>query len=173
MKRKTEREAGQAQRPKLSTLDSLLLLHGQSPSQPSYRQTVSSKYAGLRRPRVPRDPGPGASPTGGLDHSLPRRLSPHPSPARLTAPPGATPTWSPQLRRPGSGSAGPARLPESSRDVRFPGSRFLGGCGFLRAHPLSTPIPGCRDLRGSFGARSVPSLATQRKTFWGEILKLR
>nr|XP_045363989.1 uncharacterized protein LOC123613334 [Camelus bactrianus] len=34
-----------AKHQKLSTLDSLLLLHGQSPSQPSYRKTVSNSKA--------------------------------------------------------------------------------------------------------------------------------
>lgn len=34
---------------KLSTLDSLLLIHGQSPTQPTYRQAISSKYSGSSR----------------------------------------------------------------------------------------------------------------------------
>lgn len=34
---------------KLSTLDSLLLIHGQSPTQPTYRQALSSKYGGGSR----------------------------------------------------------------------------------------------------------------------------
>lgn len=39
-----EKETG-----KLSTLDSLLLIHGQSPTQPTYRQAISSKYGGSSR----------------------------------------------------------------------------------------------------------------------------
>lgn len=39
-----EKETG-----KLSTLDSLLLIHGQSPTQPTYRQAISSKYSGSSR----------------------------------------------------------------------------------------------------------------------------
>lgn len=66
-KRGEEGSAGphcEAQQQKLSTLESLLLLHGQSPSQPSCSQTVSSKYvAGTPAPRLELGkPGSGSIP---------------------------------------------------------------------------------------------------------------
>ena len=125
---------------KLSTLDSLLLLHGQSPSQPSYRQTVSSKYSGRRRPRQAREsgeaPGPARFPPRG-SRSLGQRsggsagaafaLSPRAQPPHLSHPsshlPFATPTLSPR-------AVATRLLPQPERPRGFPAHFVAPGSSF-------------------------------------------
>lgn len=113
---------------KLSTLDSLLLIHGQSPTQPTYSQALSSKYGGGSRRSAAGGAGGGRFSPPLLRGTCPRGLpGVRPAPSRreprgpgrrrrLKPPRFFRPRSVLLLLRPASGS----RVPEHGAEEREP-----------------------------------------------------
>lgn len=167
-----------AKHQKLSTLDSLLLLHGQSPSQPSYRQTVSSKYAGRRLPRCARESGGAPVPQFPPGSSRPRRRRSPRGAGGVSAPlcshlPRATPALpsraAAQRRLPSE------RVPRALGRAGLPLPRGVGGSAGAVPSGVcpSAAAPANPGARRSAGAtrRALPAGRPGGKLF-GEILKI-
>lgn len=129
---------------KLSTLDSLLLIHGQSPTQPTYRQALSSKYGGGSRYRLPRRPHSWPRRGGGRARGAARAGS------RFPAAPagGAAPGW----------AAGGCLEPGCGCRARWAPGRWAGAG---RRDPAGRVRRGTAARGRAAGARS-PSAGPQR-----------
>lgn len=158
------------------------MLHGQSPSQPSCRQTVSSKYAGRELPRRARgSPGPAALPPCSSRH--PQRRSrgvrPNVCPQRsrsVSAPLASVrscPLCHPHLVSWSRGDAAspPARAP-GVRGFCFSGmsarERAVSS-GVFSSPPPTPQNPGLRRYAGS--VKRAPPATRPRGKLFGEILK--